>query len=187
MSKTISLTGKDSPSPENTVRETPLEKEKQKRVITHTKKWVFTETDYETANQLHLIRDILSSGYTNHNHNDNSHRIILQQINQKIAGYKAQDIAKSIYDPGHFITVDRVIELLQDSELQCHYCKKDIKVLYEVVRDPLQWTLDRIDNDYGHNDGNLFISCLSCNLRRKTIDHGRYELTKICTNVVKLS
>jgi len=182
MSKTIVLPGSDNPSQENTSRETPLEKEKLKRVITHTKKWVFTETDYETANQLNIIRDILS-GNTNHN----THRIIIQQINQKIAGYKAQDTTKSIYDPEHFITVDRVIQLLLESELHCHYCKKDIKVLYEVVRDPLQWTLDRINNDYGHNQENLLISCLSCNLRRKTIYHERYELTKLCTNVVKLS
>ena len=181
MSKTIVLPSNDSPSPENTSRETALEKEKQKRVITHTKKWIFTETDYATATQLHIIRNILSGGDTN------THRIILQQINQKIAGYKAQDIAKSIYNPDQFISLKSVIQLLLESDLQCHYCKKDIKVLYEVVRDPLQWTLDRIDNDYGHNDGNLFISCLSCNLRRKTIYHERYELTKICTNVVKLS
>ena len=181
MSKTIVLPGNNPPSPENTSRETILEKEKHKRVVTNTKRWVFTETDYEKENQLNLIRNILSDN------NTNSHRIILQQINQKIAGYKAQDITKSIYDPDQFISLKSVIQLLLESDLQCHYCKKDIKVLYEIVRDPLQWTLDRIDNDYGHNQENLLISCLSCNLRRKTIYHERYELTKICTNVVKLS
>jgi len=179
MSKTITLTISDSPSQENTSRETTLEKEKHKRVITNTKRWIFTETDYTKENQLNLIRNLLSG-------NDNAHRIILQQINQKIAGYKAQDITKSIYDPDQFISLKSVIQLLLESELQCHYCKKDINVLYEVVRDPQQWTLDRINNDYGHNQENLLISCLSCNLRRKTIYHERYELTKICTNVVKL-
>lgn len=184
MNKTIVLPGNDSLPQENTSRETALEKEKHKRVVTNTKRWVFTETDYEKENQLNLIRNILSSN-TNTNHN--AHRIILQQINQKIAGYKAQDITKSIYDPDQFISLKSVIQLLLESDLKCHYCKKDIKVLYEIVRDPLQWTLDRIDNDYGHNQENLLISCLSCNLRRKTIYHERYELTKICTNVVKLS
>ena len=112
---------------------------------------------------------------------------VLQQLNQKIIGYKSQDIAKHIYDSTQFVTRECVIELLIESELKCHYCKKDIKVLYEIVREPLQWTLDRINNNYGHNKDNLLIACLSCNLRRKTIYHERYEMTKLCTNVIKLS
>ena len=33
------------------------------------------------------------------------------------------------------------------SKLVCHYCHKKVKLLYQHVRDPEQWTLDRIDND----------------------------------------
>jgi hypothetical protein len=112
---------------------------------------------------------------------------VLQQLKQKVAGYKSQDILKDIYNPILFVTRERVIELLIASDLKCHYCKNDVNVLYEIVREPLQWTLDRIDNNYGHNIGNLFIACLSCNLRRRTIYHERYVITKICTNVIKLS
>jgi hypothetical protein len=158
-----------------------LEKEKQKRVVTSTKRWRFTEEDYTTENQLCLLKNIQTTDHTPHQ------ICVLQQLNQKLAGYKGQDIAKNIYNPILFVQINQVIELLIESGLKCHYCKKDIKVLYEIVRDPLQWTLDRIDNDHGHNSGNLLIACLSCNLRRKTIYHERYEMTKICTNVIKLS
>uniref|UniRef100_A0A6C0HIZ1 Uncharacterized protein n=1 Tax=viral metagenome TaxID=1070528 RepID=A0A6C0HIZ1_9ZZZZ len=168
----------------NNSRSATIEKEKHKRVVTNTKKWRFTDDDYTKENQIILLKSIQNI----QTDNPTPQQIcVLQQLSQKIAGYKSQDITKNLYNPILFITRERVIELLIDSELLCHYCKKDIKVLYEIVREPLQWTLDRIDNDYGHNSGNLFISCLSCNLRRKTIYHERYVMTKICTNVVKLS
>jgi hypothetical protein len=167
---------------ENT--KTTLEKEKHKRVITNTKRWRFTEEDYATENQLNLLQSIKTIQTPNYT----THQIcVLQQLNQKIAGYKSQDVLKNLYNPILFVNITRVIELLIESGLKCHYCKKDIKVLYEIVREPLQWTLDRIDNDHGHNSGNLLIACLSCNLRRKTIYHERYEMTKICTNVIKLA
>lgn len=167
-----------------TSRNTSTEKEKQKRVVTNTKRWRFTEEDYTKENQISLLKSIqnIKNGISS-----DQQICVLQQLNQKVAGYKAQDVLKDLYNPILFVTLDSVIELLIESELQCHYCKKDVKVLYEIVREPLQWTLDRIDNDYGHNTGNLFVACLSCNLRRRTIYHERYVMTKICTNVIKLS
>ena len=165
-------------------RVSAIEKEKHKRVITNTKKWRFIEEDYTPENQISLLKSIHTiqmSKYTT------AQLCVLQQLSQKLTGYKSQDIAKNIYSPVQFITREGVIKLLIECGLKCHYCKKDIQVLYEIVREPLQWTLDRIDNDHGHNSGNLLIACLSCNLRRKTIYHERYEITKICTNVVKLT
>jgi hypothetical protein len=176
-------------SGQETTHNTAIEKEKQKRVITHTKKWTFTEEDYTKESQIALLKSI-STLYANDNTNmatkTNQQTCVLQQLNQKLAGYKNQDVIKDIYNPYAFVSLHSVIQLLLDSDLQCHYCKKDIMVLYEIVREPLQWTLDRINNDLGHNNGNLFISCLSCNLRRKTIYHERYVMTKKCSNVVKL-
>jgi hypothetical protein len=168
---------------DNGLRIGALEKEKQKRVITNTNKWRFTEEDYTPENQMSLLKNIVTSSPEQY---DTVQICVLQQLSQKLSGYKSQDMVKTLYDPSQFIARERVIELLIESCLKCHYCKKDIKVLYEIVRDPLQWTLDRIDNDHGHNSGNLLIACLSCNLRRKTIYHERYEMTKICTNVIKL-
>jgi hypothetical protein len=165
-----------------------MEKEKQKRVVTRTKNWTFTEKNYEKNNQLCLLKSIQNNLSNNDNIMTLSNKTcILQQLNKKIAGYKSQDMLKGLYNPTLFISLDSVIQLLIDSELICHYCKKDIQVLYEIVREPLQWTLDRIDNDHGHNIGNILVACLSCNLRRKTIYHERYVMTKICTNVVKLT
>jgi hypothetical protein len=41
-----------------------------------------------------------------------------------------------------------------------------------------QWTLDRIDNDVGHNADNVVVSCLECNLKRGTMDSDRFKYGK---------
>ena len=69
----------------------------------------------------------------------------------------------------------------------CFYCKEPTNILYEYVREPKQWTIERLDNTYGHNCDNIVIACLSCNLRRRTTHFERYLSTKrICAGVVKL-
>ena len=46
------------------------------------------------------------------------------------------------------------------------------------MRDKHQWTLDRIDNSIGHNKENVVISCLECNLKRRTTEIDRFTFTK---------
>ena len=50
--------------------------------------------------------------------------------------------------------------------------------MYENVRESKQWTLDRIDNNIGHNKDNVVICCLECNLKRGTIDDKKFKFTK---------
>lgn len=97
-----------------------------------------------------------------------------KSLEQKISGYKSQDIKKKVYDKDTLITVPEVINKLLSCTLKCEYCKKTLKVLYRMVRDPLQWTLDRINNDLSHNVCNTVISCLSCNLKRRTTNKEKF-------------
>ena len=89
------------------------------------------------------------------------------QIKHKISNYKQQDLLKKIYDETKFISFVEVIELLHTCKLNCFYCQQNVFILYELIRENKQWTLDRIDNDKGHNKDNVVISCLECNLQRK--------------------
>ncbi len=41
-----------------------------------------------------------------------------------------------------------------------------------------QWTLDRINNDIGHNNGNLVVACLECNLKRRRTNKDAFMFTK---------
>ena len=115
-------------------------------------------------------------------------RVLVQrEIAKKLRGYSSQDKIKGFFDADRLITFPETIELLVDSRLGCYYCKKDVKVLYEQVRDSSQWTLDRVDNDAGHFRNNLLIACLGCNLRKKRMHPAKYVLTKQMTKVTKLN
>lgn len=115
----------------------------------------------------------LNNLYFNKNNND-----LLNFIKKKISGYKQQDIKKNKLDKNNFISCDKTVELLVISKLKCFYCNRDMKIKYENSRDKQQWTLDRIDNDLGHNNDNVKIACLDCNLKRRRINMEKFLFTK---------
>ena len=77
-----------------------------------------------------------------------------------------------------FITLDQCVESIVASKMQCHYCKEHLYLFYKNVREPKQWTLDRIDNDLGHYQSNVVISCLDCNLKRRRTNKDKFLFTK---------
>lgn len=99
-------------------------------------------------------------------------QILSSELKKKISSYKQQDIRKKKYHESSFITYSQLLEKLVISQLSCYYCRCDMCVIYENVKQPDQWTLDRIDNDLGHSNNNTVVSCLKCNLerRKKTAD-----------------
>jgi hypothetical protein len=101
-----------------------------------------------------------------------------KELNKKLAGYKQQDIKKGRYSNELFIGLEEVEVLLLECGLKCHYCLGDILVRYENVREPMQWSLDRIDNELGHNRGNLIVCCLTCNLKRRRTGKDAFLFTK---------
>ena len=104
--------------------------------------------------------------------------LLKREIDKKINSYKHQDINKKIFDETLLISLDDVIEKLVSSKLKCSYCKCNVLILYKDVRDEKQWTLDRIDNDKCHSTINTIISCLKCNLQRRTRDMEKFKFTK---------
>ena len=152
----------------------------KKRVITNHKKWEFSEEDLECSQQLIYIREL-------ENENEKTtkqSRFIHDSIRQKISSYRSQDTLKERYSKEDFITKEGIVKLLRESNNICYYCQEPVKLLYEYVRDPKQWTLERINNSKGHNVDNLMIACLGCNLGRRTMHQERYVFTKQL-NIVK--
>lgn len=146
----------------------------KKRSITNLDSWQFSSADLEPDMQRTYIKQL----YSNNVLDKHPCKVIQQHIMQKLNGYKAQDVKKEFHDPENFADVEYVIQLLEESSNLCYYCKDSVQVLYENVREPKQWSLDRIYNNQGHNKGNLVIACLKCNLSRKTMYHERYAFTK---------
>lgn len=104
--------------------------------------------------------------------------LILREIDGKRKAYIYQDKQHNIYDPRYTVTTNRIVELLVESEFACHYCREICQVTYKEAMCRRQWTLDRIDNNYGHNDMNVVIACLDCNLKRGTMDAERFRTGK---------
>jgi hypothetical protein len=104
--------------------------------------------------------------------------LIKQQVDLKLYSYKQQDLKKEMFLEDAFITFTETLQLLRECNLLCAYCNEGVLVLYENVRDPHQWSLDRVDNDLGHNRGNLVIACLQCNLKRRRTKMSSFLFTK---------
>jgi len=104
--------------------------------------------------------------------------LVRKEIVSKHRGYAAQDKKKGIFSIADIITPDLCTGKLIACNLKCWYCKKGTTILYREVRQPDQWTLDRLDNDLGHTDENTVIACLECNLKRRRQSADKYKLGK---------
>lgn len=101
-------------------------------------------------------------------------QLLASHIGAKLCGYKHQDIAKSRYNTDKFVRPAHICALVRASNGLCFYCSRAVLFVYDQVRDPGQWTLERVDNTRGHNADNVVLACLSCNLRRGTMHSKRF-------------
>jgi hypothetical protein len=81
-------------------------------------------------------------------------------IATKLMGHKAYDA-----DKGYVFNLDvaYVKRLYYRQHGCCTYCGCDVKTHDYASNDPLQLSIDRIDESMGHSKGNVVISCWGCN------------------------
>ena len=103
---------------------------------------------------------------------------VKKELERKIKSYRSQDIKKHKLNEEKLIKMDECIDKLVLSKMKCYYCMEDMLLVYENVREPKQWTLDRIDNSKGHITQNVVISCLDCNLKRRTMSDKKFKFSK---------
>ena len=120
----------------------------------------------EWINKLYLEQDYNGKGF------------VKKEVERKIKSYKNQDITKNKYDSEKLIKYEECLEKLFLSKLKCYYCKSECIFLYKNVREPKQWTLDRLNNDIGHTKDNVVICCLECNLKRGRLNDEKFKFTK---------
>ena len=150
-------------------------KEKKKKIVTNT--WGLNEEELLFETQLKILKNIYNKSTVITTVNS----FIISHIKTKISSYKQQDILKNIFLEPEFVTFEHVIDLLNACDLKCHYCSCETYLLYEFVREMKQWSLDRINNDIGHNKNNLVIACLECNLKRRRTNKDDFFITKNLT------
>ena len=148
--------------------------EKETKLRVETKTWGLNEDELSYQTQLHIIHNLLDTTLEK----DKYVAMFLAHIKNKICGYKQQDILKKKLNEQRLVKFKEVVELLTNCEMKCHYCSEQMFILYEKVREKKQWTLDRINNDIGHNNGNLVVACLECNLKRRRTNKDAFMFTK---------
>ena len=146
------------------------DKKVKKRIVSES--WDFT---LEPDNQLSILNQLVDNMSLD---NTEESKTMLLQIKQKIRSYKQQDVLKNRWNEANFVDIGHVIRKMIDMKLLCYYCKQQMCVLYEVSREMTQWTIDRIDNDKGHNNDNYHLACLECNLKRRRQTDAKFLFTK---------
>ncbi len=165
MSKKIIITGKRN------IEAITSNKDKKRA---NSKKWNKLEyfKDMDMKKQLELINRLyLDEEYE-------GKEFVKKEIERKLSGYKNQDTKKTCFDVNYFINYCETLEKLVISKLRCYYCRCECKLMYENIKEKKQWTLDRLDNDQGHNRDNVVICCLECNLKKGTMDDEKFRFAK---------
>jgi hypothetical protein len=166
------------------IKEHTMEKETKKRVVSEN--WKFGNECFIHTYQINILQNINEINNLNPEITEIKEitKIMMQEINKKIYNYKQQDLLKKLYLENKFLTFENVIKKLIESELKCRYCDCEMLVLYDISREMKQWSVDRIDNDLGHNDDNFHIACLECNLKRRRRTDEKFLFTKKL-NIIK--
>ena len=164
-----------NPNKNNKPKQIEQSKKEKNRKRVVSENWKFDLNYYEYENQMKIIVDIKNNNLT---YNDNVSKIALQEINKKIYGYKQQDIIKKLFDETRFLNLHSVIDKMIQCKLKCYYCSSEMNVLYDISREAKQWSVDRIDNDLGHNLDNFYLACLECNLKRRRRSDDKFLFTK---------
>jgi hypothetical protein len=139
-------------------------------------KYNISEHFFNYQTQLQLLKEIYNK--SNQLLNIREKNILNQEIERKISNYKQQDLLKKKYNESLFIDIDSILKKLIEVNMYCFYCNCELHILYEIVRELTQWTIDRIDNEQGHNKDNFVIACLNCNIKRRNINSNKFLFTK---------
>lgn len=161
--KSIDITGKRNidkiNKTENPIRQDSIKMDIDDIYYTHSKQ-------IEVINKLYLEEEQEVS------------QMFKREIQKKIMGYRNQDFKKKIIDLNRLISLEQTIDLLMRSKLKCFYCNDLCELVYKTIFSKKQWTLDRLNNNNGHNYDNVVISCLECNVKRGNMDSERFKRGK---------
>jgi hypothetical protein len=132
-------------------------------MATHDEKWL-------PQWKLHQVLCQVVSGIESERHP--LEHSIRQEIKGKLSSHKSYDQSRSMAEP--LATDTEILHKMLLQKERCFYCHRLFHVLYQDRFDPFQWSIDRIDNSNGHTNMNTVITCLRCNLRRRTREAGDF-------------
>jgi hypothetical protein len=139
---------------------------------TSIKKQVYVHSLYELINHKLWVQKLV-------NHEPFEERdTVLREIRRKLNSYKSQDKLKHKFNKDEHVSLGDVLRMMDESKLTCYYCKRDLCIFHSKKRVGHQWSLERLNNNLGHYTTNTCISCLQCNLQRRTDNYEYFKLGK---------
>jgi len=144
----------------------------------------------DLSNNLPGVTDISGSTLTSYlgscllDPSDNPiQRAIKSEIRSKLSVYRSGDLKRwgeKCLTNENTPSWEDIAMLMVGKRCRCFYCHSFYILCYKNVYDPLQWSVDRIDNSKPHIKENIVISCLGCNLRRRQRGHKDFYDIKNC-------
>lgn len=110
-------------------------------------------------------------------------KAIKNDIRAKLSVYRSADLKRwgsNCLTPENTPSWEDIALLMVGKKGRCFYCHSFYILCYKNIYDPLQWSVDRIDNSKPHIKENIVISCLGCNLRRRQRGHKDFYDIKNC-------
>lgn len=130
------------------------------------------DLNYDISYQIQYIDNIFNDISFQHD------KYIHNELKKKYNSYKQQDKLKHKFNPESHISYTEMIHKLYESRLKCYYCNCNVCIIYNKKKTTNQWSLERFNNNIGHYNNNTCISCLKCNLQRRTNNHEYFKFSK---------
>ena len=105
-------------------------------------------------------------------------------VAERLRSYARQD-EKMLRPSDENIRVDQALDKLEQSRLQCAYCRRPVLLFAEAKRDPALWTFDRKENHIAHTNANVVVCCLKCNLKKRRQDTNKFLFAERLTHIVR--
>jgi len=95
------------------------------------------------------------------------------KLNQMVHHTKSSDIKYNRYDKECHITYEFLQEQHTKQNNKCGYCLVIMEYTFENKNNPIQITIERLNNDLGHIKSNCIFSCWKCNsyTRNKPLEY----------------
>lgn len=87
-----------------------------------------------------------------------------KNIQKKLVAYKRQDLTKGLQSS--LLKVDHILRLKEEQQNPCATCNIELLWAYQP-KDTQQFSVDRLDNSKGRCQGNVRLTCLECNRKRR--------------------
>ncbi|MDP6586703.1 MAG: hypothetical protein QF535_18755, partial [Anaerolineales bacterium] len=121
-------------------------------------------TRIERLNQLFWVKPTKDAMRSAHTITDD----LETQIEKRIRFHKEADKKANRPTEDGYINVEYIKDLIENTHDDCRYCNEPMEYFYYFDRSPDRWSINRLDNNLAHVEGNVEICCRSCNIHKRS-------------------